>query len=120
MKNIYAVSALACCSFIGNAQIVNIPSPGLEYVLLNGNCADTNGDGTIDGDVDTNNDGEIQVSEALSVTYLEISNWNLDSFEGINYFTNLRTLICVNNDFTTLNLTNLINLETLDCNSHHT
>lgn len=54
----------------GNAQIVTIPDANFKNALVNTICTDTDGDGVLDGDVDTNDDGEIQVSEALGAQQL--------------------------------------------------
>ena len=68
--------ALALCLSAAtlHAQNVVIPDANFKYALLHTTCSDTNGDGILDGDVDTNNDGEIQVSEAAAVTYLSVKN----------------------------------------------
>lgn len=55
------------------AQIVTIPDVIFKNALININWVDTNSDGFPDTDVDTNNDGEIQVSEVL---YVNITNKN--------------------------------------------
>lgn len=59
MKNIYTFLFLLSCTFL-NAQIVNIPDANFKNAL-------------IDEGVDTNNDGEIQVSEAEVVLNLNVS-----------------------------------------------
>ena len=57
------------------AQIVNIPDANFLAELIS------------DG-VDTNDDGQIQVSEAEAVTNLVIISSDISSLEGINRFTN--------------------------------
>lgn len=103
---------------ISHAQIINIPDANFKNVLVNWNCADFDGDGNADGTVDTNNDGEIQVSEAEIVVGLDIDQRNIQSLEGIFYFINLKTLYCRQNQLTTLDISNNSNLETLDCRSN--
>ena len=49
-------------SLQAHSQIVNIPDANFKYELVNGGVADL-GNGVWE-DVDTNNDGEIQVIEA--------------------------------------------------------
>ncbi len=109
MKNLYAVLILVFCSFVSNAQIVNIPDANFKNRLLNYIPV-----------IDTNNDGEIQVNEALVVDVLDLSNvytpnLHISSLSGIENFTNLKTLYCRDNTLTTLNLNALTNLEYLDC-----
>jgi hypothetical protein len=46
-------------------QIVNIPDANFKNALINGMCVNNDFDLIGDSKVDLNNDGEIQVSEAL-------------------------------------------------------
>ena len=63
--------------------------------------------------VDTNTDGEIQFSEALVPTVLNVSNSNIADLTGIEAFINLATLDCSLNNLITLNLSNNFNLTSL-------
>lgn len=47
-----------------SAQIIDFPEGSFKYALLNSEVVDLDGDGTVDSNIDTNNDGEIQISEA--------------------------------------------------------
>ena len=110
------------------AQIVNIPDANFKNRLVNTLCVDTNNDGTFDTDVDSNNDGEIQISEALEVSKLNISGFynnilippTLQIFNmlGIESFTNLQYLNCSGNILQNLNLNNNSNLLFLNCSSN--
>jgi hypothetical protein len=83
MKKIYFL-VLAFCVFNGlSAQIVTIPDANFKYLLVNSVCADFNNDGILDGDVDVNNDGEIQESETLNVLQLSI---DCGEYIGINFY----------------------------------
>ncbi len=107
-----------------NAQIVDIPDVNFKAKLL-----DADANNTIAKDlsgnyfkIDANNDGEIQESEALTVSYinvkgeaLNISNTNIFSLIGIEAFTNLETLDCSWNNFTNLDVTQNVNLKNLIC-----
>ncbi len=88
-----------------SAQIVNIPDANFKAELI------------ADG-VDTNMDGEIQVSEALAVSTLNLNNANISNTEGLQAFTNLINLVITNNPITSINLSGNINLETLNCNNN--
>lgn len=89
------------------AQIVNIPSGVFKSKL-------------IALGVDTNGDNNIQVSEALSVTNLNVSNTsNISSMVGIEAFTNLDTLRCSHLALNALNISTLTNLRYLDCGSYN-
>jgi len=98
MKKIYLLFLL--CFFVewSQAQIINIPDANFKNALLNTNCVDIDGDGVLDGDADTNDDGEIQLSEALLVSGIEIvmgsPNFDemINSIVGIEAFVNLKNL----------------------------
>jgi len=83
MKNSILLFILLLSSGLLFSQIVNIPDPVFKSRL-------------IEEGVDTNNDGEIQESEALAVTDLDVlayaSEPKIGSLEGIQYFTNLVSL----------------------------
>lgn len=68
--------------------------------------------------VDTNSDGNIQNTEASSVTSLNLYQSNISDLTGIESFTNLTQLNCSSNALTSLTLTTLTNLSTLYCNSN--
>ncbi|WP_309640882.1 leucine-rich repeat domain-containing protein [Flavobacterium sp.] len=100
MKNIFLLLLL----FTGmvKAQIVTIPDANFKTKL-------------IALGVDTNADGDIQQTEASSVTILNVSSSNISDLTGISAFTNLQNLTCDNNQLTSLNLDGLSNLQTLQC-----
>lgn len=104
---------------IGNSQIINIPDSNLKGMLLNAspdNSIATNSS-HFAITIDTNGDGEIQVSEALQVYQLRIDNANISDLTGIEYFTNLTNLNCSYNQLTSLGtVLSLPNLTALYCN----
>ena len=118
MKKVTTTSMFLLIVSLSFAQIVDIPDANFKSVLVNGLCADLDGDGALDGDVDTNNDGEIQLSEAQSVYKLSIQNENIASLEGIQSFTILENLICGINDITNLDLSQNLNLIFLECGNN--
>ena len=111
---------LAVLVFLGvtawaQAQIVNIPDANFKSALRATLCVDRNGDGMLDDDADANNDGQIQVSEALAVTSITVPLAQITSLSGVEHFSNLKTLNCSNNKISSLALQGLTNLETLNC-----
>ncbi|MCZ2392280.1 MAG: hypothetical protein LC105_00275, partial [Chitinophagales bacterium] len=66
--------------------------------------------------IDKNGDGEIQESEALEVTKINIGLGGILSTEGLQYFKNLVELSISGNRLQTIDLTNLTKLESLDLN----
>ncbi len=95
-----------------NAQIVDIPDENFKSALVNDPVADL-GDNTW-GDVDTNNDGEIQVSEAEAVQKLHINSLLIDSIIGINSFTNIIELVCAYNNLNEIDVSENLNLKVLN------
>lgn len=85
-----------------SAQNVNIPDTNFKAAL-------------IDVGVDTNGDGEIQVSEAQSRTYLDIGHKEIVSLEGIQSFKNLVHLDCSYNDINFIDVLGLDDLKYLNC-----
>ena len=124
MKKIYFL-VLALCFFNGlSAQIINFPDVAIKKVLLDANelqsiALDLNGRNI---KIDTNNNGEIEVSEALKVYRLRIDLDNvytpyLFNFTGINKFTSLVSISFYNIRSSVIDVTELINLEELSCYS---
>ncbi|GGZ62731.1 DUF7619 domain-containing protein [Mesonia mobilis] len=67
--------------------------------------------------IDTNDDGEIQISEALAVTELQLNfyytNYNITDPTGLENFENLTDLDLYGNSITSIEVSSLINLEYL-------
>ncbi|WP_456315358.1 DUF7619 domain-containing protein [Pseudomonas shirazensis] len=120
MKKLYfLVLVLALFFFNGlSAQIINFPDTKLKAKLLTAAAGNTvpvasiqyfnPGYPTYYNKIDTNNDGEIQISEALLIKSLDISNANITDLTGLSYFSNLHTLFCHSNKISNLSELNLI------------
>src|SRR5688572_2739502 len=99
-KILFSLATLLIC-FCVSAQIVNIPDANFKAMLL---LADTNNfiARNLNGDffkIDSNNDSEIQVSEATQVSLLilrpsEYPTLPIHSLEGVRSFINLEILDC--------------------------
>ncbi len=123
MKHIY----LFCFLFLTittslNAQIIDIPDSAFKSRLVNtNNTVDNDGDGLLNNNADTNDDGEIDLNEALAVTMMDVgvpygASWaEINTVEGLQYFTNLEYLNCQNNNIASLDLSPFSALETLIC-----
>lgn len=86
-----------------NAQNVYIPDVYFKNEL-------------IDLGIDTNQDGEIQYSEAVVITYLNVAaNHTITDLTGISAFVNLETLYCFDMSLTSLDVSALVNLKVLAC-----
>jgi Leucine-rich repeat (LRR) protein len=64
---------------------------------------------------DKDDDGEISEDEAKAVTSITCSSSGISSLSGIDFFTNLRYLVCDNNRITDLSLSGNKNLVELNC-----
>jgi len=104
-------------------DIVYIPDLAFKHKLLNSNTSlpfatDFNDNNVA---VDINNDGQIQVSEALLIKKLDVNGSygpnieHISDFTGIEAFVNLESLKCSFNFLTILNISNLIHLKELVC-----
>lgn len=97
-KNYYLLLFCATTTFV-QAQNITFADSYFKNKLLE---ADTwneiakNTQGNY-GKIDTNNDGEIQESEAAQIAELNVSSSSIAYFDGVVYFTNLNTLDCTNN-----------------------
>ncbi len=97
-----------------NAQIVNIPDPEFKYILVNYFSYTSIA-------IDTNEDGEIQYSEAAAFTgTLNVGdpwlfNGQIQDLTGIEAFVNITELICMPNQLTSLDLSQNTALVKLDC-----
>ncbi|MEZ4875244.1 MAG: T9SS type A sorting domain-containing protein [Flavobacteriaceae bacterium] len=122
MKTLCTLCLLLCLSPLGaRAQIVDIPDPVFKYILVNLAIADTDGDGDMGELVDTNSDGEIQVSEAeavfgLNVAAIDLNGEHIQSLEGLEAFVNLEQLYCAQQEISVMDVTNLSQLRVLVCN----
>ncbi|MDC8004240.1 T9SS type A sorting domain-containing protein [Aureisphaera galaxeae] len=117
MKKLYFLLFLASSAVL-NAQIVDIPDANFKNALINTDCVDTNGDDIPDSDADTNDDNEIQVSEAEAVIKLYVDFQNIASLEGIASFTNIEVLFCDFNQLTVLDVSQNPALTFLLCASN--
>jgi len=123
MKKLYFLFFLTI-GFLANAQIVNIPDANFKAKLLSANPSNTiastqtpNSFGGVTSyhTIDTNGDGEIQVTEAQAIKYLNIENSNISNSTGIAAFTNLEFLNFSYNQITSLDVTLCSNLKRLFC-----
>lgn len=119
MKNYYFLLVAFLFSFTINAQIIDILDPVLKDRLVNDNVVDLDGNGIGDADVDTNNDGEIQLTEAEAVFDQNLGSFSdndISTLDGIEAFSNLQSLSVRGNNLTSLNvISTLSNLLTLNC-----
>ncbi|MFT3793988.1 T9SS type A sorting domain-containing protein [Flavobacterium sp.] len=102
------------------AQIVNIPDANFKAKLLEADVTNNiamNASGN-NMKIDTNNDGEIQQSEALAVYRLRFLQANVINPTGLSSFTNLTHLECSGNIIFNLDLSALTNLTQLNCSAN--
>ena len=100
MKTITSTLFMLFLQF-GFAQIVNIPDPNFKAALL-----------AHDPAIDTNSDGEIQVSEAETlVSSLKVGGKEISDLTGVEAFVNIKELQCQSNNLTSVDINALLQLE---------
>ncbi|MCH7534491.1 MAG: T9SS type A sorting domain-containing protein [Bacteroidetes bacterium] len=107
MKKIIVFFSLFIVPLFGTAQIVNIPDANFKAYLV--------GEPTIN----TNSDGEIQVTEASAFTgAIVVSSLSISDLTGIEAFTALTELWCDNNSLTSLDVSQNTALTYLNSNNN--
>ncbi|WP_055442466.1 DUF7619 domain-containing protein [Lacinutrix himadriensis] len=115
MRQFYFLLLLLFSLQLAQAQIVNIPDANFKNALTNTLCVDTDNDGLGDATVDTNEDGEIQLTEALNVVTMLFESQNITGTTGLEAFLNLENLFLEGAPLTTLDVTQNVNLVQLSC-----
>lgn len=107
-----------------NAQIVNIPDANfkirlLEADALNGVAKNLEGNYC---KIDANNDGEIEVNEALNISYLFLYGYfgapKISQITGLEKFINITYFHCGNNLIANLDFTSNTMLTFLNCGNN--
>ena len=111
LNNIYPslllLVAVLFTAFNSQAQNVHFPDIHLKTVLVANTQLNTNGD------------GEIQKSEALSFTgSINVSNSTISDMTGIEYLVRMTSLNCSNNGLMHLELSSNVSLMRLDCSNN--
>lgn len=125
MKNLYLLLACMLGFTELNAQIVNIPDANFKAMLLESGKTKMGIARAVFGGafyddfiIDSNNNGEIEISEIEYIENLYIDYSKISDLKGIEYFVNLRDLTCSFNNLTYLDLSNLEKLEGIGCNDN--
>ena len=125
MKHYYIFLLLFfICGLNANSQIINFPDANLRALLLSSTSSNTIARNSIGWAIaiDTNNDGQIQLSEALNIAELNVSSNvfntinDIHDLTGIENFTNLKVLNCSGNQLSTISLVGLTQLEEITAN----
>ena len=106
-KTILSILAFSTLAFSINAQNVNIPDANFKAALV-GNAS-----------INTNGDTEIQTSEASGYSgSINVNSQSISDLTGIEAFTNIPTLLCANNQLTTLDVSSNIALTYIVCDDN--
>ncbi|WP_046756732.1 DUF7619 domain-containing protein [Kordia jejudonensis] len=114
MKHILFLFSFLICS-LASAQIINFPDANFKNALTSTTCVAFEYDFPSAIDADTNNDGEIDLSEAQSVRHLRINGGGIIDLSGIENFTNLLSISFTNNPITSIDLSSNLNLTEIYC-----
>ncbi|WP_196892588.1 T9SS type A sorting domain-containing protein [Aureivirga marina] len=109
---------ILCANFL-SAQNITFLDYNLKQGLLNTDCIDSNNDSILDSDADLNNDGEISIQEASSITYLSLKNLGITSFNEIHFFSSVKYLNLSGNFLTAINVSNNQTLESLNISDNN-
>ncbi|RYJ38612.1 Internalin-related protein [Flavobacterium anhuiense] len=119
IKN-YLLLLTLCFFSSSKAQIITFPDANFKAKLLQ-----ANGSNTIAKDlnsnyfkIDSNNNGEIEIAEALNVSYLDLRDSNIASLDQLSNFSNLTDFNCSNNNLGILDVSSLKKLTRLVCSSN--
>jgi len=120
MKSLFSLLLFVFISFYSNAQIVDIPDANFKARLLEASHSeniayDSDNNRVI---IDTNNNGEIEILEALNIFELKLYDQNISDLTGIEAFTNLNHLTCRENNLTLIDITQNLDLITLDISNN--
>ncbi|MBK9735367.1 MAG: T9SS type A sorting domain-containing protein [Saprospiraceae bacterium] len=96
------------------AQIINFPDANFKKALVNTKCANLYAFSGSFVNPDTNNDGEIQQSEADVVVRLKMANQSISNLKGIENFVNLLRLECTGNNIDSIEFVNIPKLNYVD------
>ncbi|MEN9337020.1 MAG: hypothetical protein RLZZ500_2007 [Bacteroidota bacterium] len=84
-------------SLFSFGQIINFPDANLKAKLLSPNTAYDSNPSSPSIVLDSNGDGEIEVSETLTTSRIDVSNSGITSLDGLQYFPNLESVFTINN-----------------------
>ena len=122
MKKLYFLLLCSLFFTIAKAQIVNFSDATFkEKLVLSGIGQNLYVAKNLSGvyfEVDVNKDGEIQISEAMQVSYLNIVGSTIIDLTGILSFKNLEILYCDNNKITALDIRGLLNMKDVICSNN--
>lgn len=126
MKKLYFLLSIIF-GFSLNAQIISFSDSNFKAKLLAANTSNEFAKGSFGNNivVDTNGNGEIEVSEALNV--YEVDFWSssfntaddIVNLDGIQNFKNLKKLKCFGNSIINLDLQGLNNLESIEAGENN-
>ncbi|CAM3388634.1 hypothetical protein FLLO111716_07670 [Flavobacterium longum] len=106
-------------SWSGYGQVVSIPDANFKQRLVNAHPLNgTAYSGGVAVKIDTNNDYEIQVSEAAVIDSLFVGAASIGNLSGISSFASLKKLDCSENSLTSLDVSALTGLRSLVCNNN--
>lgn len=125
MKKILFFTTIVLLGTTVFAQNIDFTDANLKSYLITQNCVDTNNDGIADSDADTNDDNEIQLSEALAITNLSLGSFpdtfHVASLEDLRHFDNIEKLSIIYfsslEEIELLGLTNITDLYIGTCAS---
>ncbi|QBZ98628.1 DUF7619 domain-containing protein [Flavobacterium sangjuense] len=126
MKKLSTFLVLFLVGMTCQAQIINFPDANFKAKLLAASTSNQIGKDLAGNyiKIDANNNGEIEISEAQQISWLDVNNQNaaasvlISNVTGIENFTNLVRLNVAYNTITAINLAPFTNLQVFLCQSN--
>ncbi|HEU0136453.1 MAG TPA: T9SS C-terminal target domain-containing protein, partial [Flavobacterium sp.] len=117
MRKLYLFVAIVF-SINSYSQIINFADANFKAKLLTASVSNSVAKNSAGNNmvIDANGNGQIEVGEALNVYQLNVGYSSILSLVGIQNFANLRSLECIQNGITTLDVSGMSNLLSVKCN----
>ena len=112
------VSALLTLAMVFTFLPISPFAAAESYVPLNDKCFPDEAFREYLKKFDTDDDTFLSTAERKDVTEINVSNKGITTLEGISYFPNLKSLICSNNQLTSLDVHENTALEYLSCSQN--
>jgi len=119
MKKLYFLLFIVF-SLQAASQVIEFPDQNLKNKLLSANAMNGVAAAPLAGYValDTNNDGEIEISETEGITYLYLANCGITDITGLTSFASLEALYLHDNPLQAIDLTGFNTLTSLGINGY--
>ena len=118
MNKKLTVSLTAAIAAAISAGAFNVSADTIDVVINDDTFTDYKFKDYVQNNFDTDNDGFLSQTEINAVTKIDVSDKDISSLKGIEYFTNLTALYCDDNRIPSLDVSSNTCLEILSCSNN--